>query len=468
MNKLVKFITSARSKTKLLITTVIALTAITGGVVLAGYGPDRRVFDYNVPADRGGSLIGPVFNSFINTGVYGDERSFVDAKDASITTGGGYADQVPVEPGKEYVVRLYVHNNANMDTNCLESQKVNGQCTTVDPNAVGVAKNVRVRVNILGGLANGHGIGGYITSDNGIDRDGNPMRQVYDTVDLRNATKAFGVEYVPGSALIYNQVNQNGAPLSDSIVTAAGAPIGYDQMNGIVPGCFEFSAYVTVKVKVVAPEIKITKQVRKAGTTEWLENVDAKPGETVQWLVKVINTGTAVQNNVVASDLIPPHLKYVPDTAKWFSGEQSNVAYDFNQFISNNGNGGYNFGNYAPNGGGFLVRFDTKVEGDFTECTVNMRNVARVKSDQQPELLIDTADVRITRENCQPPVEMCPIPGKTHLPKNSPECKQPPVVTTTRTTLPDTGAGSVLGIFAATSAVGTIAHRLFWTRRFGR
>lgn len=53
----------------------------------------------------------------------------------------------------------------------------------------------------------------------------------------------------------------------------------------------------------------------------------------------------------------------------------------------------------------------------------------------------------------------CPLPGKEHLPVDSPECKEVPKE------LPKTGAGSIAGIFAATSFAGSIAHRVVYSRR---
>ncbi len=59
--------------------------------------------------------------------------------------------------------------------------------------------------------------------------------------------------------------------------------------------------------------------------------------------------------------------------------------------------------------------------------------------------------------------ENCPIVGKGHLPKNSPECKDTPVVTTV---IPDTGTGNMIGLFAAVSAFSTMAYRFVVIRRF--
>jgi hypothetical protein len=68
-----------------------------------------------------------------------------------------------------------------------------------------------------------------------------------------------------------------------------------------------------------------------------------------------------------------------------------------------------------------------------------------------------------------PECAYCTVPGYTNLPANSPQCQTPPptTVTTTSTppTLPNTGAGDVLGLFTGTSAFGAVAHRMFASRR---
>lgn len=58
----------------------------------------------------------------------------------------------------------------------------------------------------------------------------------------------------------------------------------------------------------------------------------------------------------------------------------------------------------------------------------------------------------VTKENCT-------IPGKENYPKDAPECRETPVE------LPNTGAGSVAGIFAAVSAAGALAYRFALRRR---
>ena len=57
-------------------------------------------------------------------------------------------------------------------------------------------------------------------------------------------------------------------------------------------------------------------------------------------------------------------------------------------------------------------------------------------------------------------VETCPIPGKEHLPKNSPDCVEVP------DELPSTGTGSMIGVFAAVSLAAGLAHKAVFSRRF--
>jgi len=78
---------------------------------------------------------------------------------------------------------------------------------------------------------------------------------------------------------------------------------------------------------------------------------------------------------------------------------------------------------------------------------------------------------------------MCPVPGKEHipasetekcyepcpydetLPKGDAKCEQPEEPVTPEAELPKTGAGSVVGIFAATTGVGAALHRLYIRRK---
>jgi hypothetical protein len=82
------------------------LIVVLYGITALAYGPERKTFTIAKPADY------VTFNSITDNPNYGDERNFVLVKDASNTSAGGWTDEVNVQDGKEYLVRMYVHNNA--------------------------------------------------------------------------------------------------------------------------------------------------------------------------------------------------------------------------------------------------------------------------------------------------------------------------------------------------------------------
>ncbi len=504
----------------------LGLAVAIPAVTLAGYGPNRPTFDWNNPADRGGSMNGPVFNSFVNTPYYGDERSFVDAKDAANTTPGGFADTVNVDSGKEYTIRAYVHNNANPGTNA---------------SGVGVAKNTNVRFKVLSGTANGNEVTGYVSADNATPQI------VYDTVKLKNDAKAFALEYVPGSARIENNAHPfPGVTLSDSIVSDQGATIGYDQMNGDMPGCFEFESIVTIKVRVKAPALQVSKHVSSVASpklTESQKNLEAKAGDTVSWRLDYKNNGTDVAHNVTIRDSLPKGLTLVPGSIKLVTAATPEGKVLQDTALSS---GGVDVGDYFPNGNG-LIRFQTKIANNIREIEPDcvIENVVFGQAQNIP----DTSDkATVTIKDCnQPPAPSyscdalvaqpvsagsrtyrftantsvsggasirryifnfgdnsqvvstdksvvehtydngsylasvkaeVAVNGQTKV-AEGPQCTAaippvtvPPVTPTTPTatvtTLPATGAGSVAAVFAAATVAGAMAYQVFVSRRLNR
>lgn len=81
--------------------------------------------------------------------------------------------------------------------------------------------------------------------------------------------------------------------------------------------------------------------------------------------------------------------------------------------------------------------------------------VAKVTSGKTPMCVVDGKEYPFGSPECEP--YKCPIEGKEDLPKE--QCVETPAE------LPKTGMGNVLGIFAGTSAIGAIGHRVFMNRR---
>lgn len=359
--------------------TIIALLIIPAAIGMAEWYPQRPVFDYNNPADRVGSMDGPVFNSFINTPSYGDERAFVDARKSDQTAAGSYKDQIVnvTQGSDEIVVRMYVHNNANQSTN---------------DSGVGVARNTRVRVFVPSATDTSLRARGYISADNATPQ------LVEDTVDFTDSVP-FGVEYKPGSAILYNNGPfSDGVALNDSIVTDAGAPIGWDALNGNLPGCFQYEAVVQVTLKVKSAESSFEKEVRSVSNdSDWAEQVSAEPGDTVKWLLTIRNSGTTNLTNLKVRDVLPPYVTVVPGSVIY---KDSNFP-DGHQ-LSDNAlfSGGVELGTYGPGAVGYIT-FETVIGEIAPLCEETIPNNAYFSGDGIPEEL-NQASVVITDEDCNP------------------------------------------------------------------
>ncbi len=385
----------------------LILAVLAGGLIAvpliarAEFYPARPTFDYNKPCnpsdsdpyDRCGSLTGPVFDSFINTPSYGDERSFVDARRSDQTASGSFKNVLPAVTGgsKDVVVRMYIHNNANPSTN----------------NGIGVAHGTNVRVLVPTGTGTALRARGYIGATNATPN------LVEDTVDFTDSQN-FSLEYVPGSATLYDNDNfKSGVKLSDSIVTT-GAPIGSDALDGNFKGCFEFEAVVQLHLKVKtptpppSPKVNFTKQVALPGQAAWGESVTTKPGDHVKWLMSFSNKGTTDLTHVKISDKLPPHLALVPGSVHYIDAAQDVKQNDGPLFTT----GGIDFATWKPNGG-FYVKFETTTKDDFDGCQVSLRNIAYNDTDQTDQVQ-DTADVTIKKPNCQPqtPIYSCDMLNK--------------------------------------------------------
>ena len=344
-------------------------------------GPSTPAFDY------------PVFNSWVNTPNYGDERAFFDAGNQ---TSGPYKDQLAVAPGQEITLRMYIHNGA--------APGLNG----TNLNGPGVAKNARVQVFLPTATSTQLRSFGYIVADNT-----NPG-WVADSVDFNSAVPV-NMEFVKGSARLANGANPNGVVLPDSIVNtnnqfnanSPSAPIGYETMNGLFPGCFEFDAFVTLKVKINGPSLAVQKKVTTPGSTNWQENLDVNFNDssstpTTSWLVEYKNTGTTMITNGVVRDTLPANLKLVPGSVMNFDGNHpQGIAVADNGLFA----GGVGVGNIAAGSNGFF-RFRTTVATPFTpkECgTKKIVNTAQAEA-SGVAVINDTASVTATKDtNCEVP-----------------------------------------------------------------
>lgn len=162
------------------------------------------------------------FNS-LSDGKIGDEKNFVAAKVADGKVEEWNADSIEVKDGETYTIRMWVHNNNPKGNEAI-------------------AEDVRAMFSISTGVSTEQDIVGNLSSSNA------EPSLCWDGVTLKSG-KAFFLEYVNGSAKLYNNV-MDGAVLDDCIVSEAGTVIGYNALDGKIPGCYEYSGVVTIDVVV--------------------------------------------------------------------------------------------------------------------------------------------------------------------------------------------------------------------------
>jgi uncharacterized repeat protein (TIGR01451 family)/LPXTG-motif cell wall-anchored protein len=407
---------------------MVAAAIIIPAAVFA-WGPDRPTYTVERPADK------VAFNSITNNPNYGDERNFVTIKDAANTNAGGWSDDVNVENGKEYYVRMYVHNNAAENLNL-------------------VAENVTAKFNVPDYEAKRIQIDGYLTSSNATPQ------QIWDQAVFSNESN-FKLDFVEGSARYTNNVfTGNGTALGDTVVST-GAMLGYDKLDGKIPGCFKYDGFVTFKVKAVTSDFEIQKTVRKSDAADktFKESVDAKAGDKVDFQIYFKNTGGTQLQNVVIKDVLPAGLSYVPGTTYLHNaGGTRQVADGVTA-------GGIIIGGYQP-GGDAYVKFTAKVADNaaLPVCGPNtLKNVASATTGVGSKE--DDAKVTVPKE-CQPgKISVCELSTKKIITINenkfdsSKHTKDLTKCQETPPELPQTGATeNIVAIVGLGSIIAAIAY----------
>lgn len=375
---------------------VVAAAAITASsaISVVAWGPSRTTFTMAKPA----SYI--TFNSITdNNKEVGDERYFVSASQyTGSASSNKWTDSTTVEDGKEYVVRMYVHNNAGANLNL-------------------VAENVRAYVVLPTDAATSIDVSGKIYASNA-----NPTT-VWDHTTFKSANgEKFNLAYVNGSAKYYN-TDKNGNSRSFSLDTSSndlftskGMLLGYNQMDGKIPGCMEYSGYVTFHVKAqfeATPGTTVTKEVQVDGANAWSEAVTAKSGDKINYRIHFVNSGEVSMQNVIIRDILPTGMTYVKGSTKLYNGSNPNGLAVSDNIVTNSG---INIGNYAA-GAGAWIYFSATINDSVSEKCSNtiLRNVVQANGGYGTKE--DSADVGVTGKTCTTPEEPS---TPTDLPKTGP------------------------------------------------
>jgi hypothetical protein len=204
------------------------------GQSVGGYVPSNRaVFNCPHPSDCPGPSY-PVFNSYVNTANYGDERAFFDVRPLEEKRDKPglwkWSDVLQVSPGDELVMRVYYDNNGD-----ARAEIDAGEST---------ARQVRVSVLLP------YNRDRQLTPVASITSVNTKPKFVGDGVTLRSDT-AINILFVPGTARLTNRAYPHGLLLDNDLFSGRGVPIGYKKMDGRVAGCFCQAGFVTFRVRVI-------------------------------------------------------------------------------------------------------------------------------------------------------------------------------------------------------------------------
>ena len=310
------------------------------------------------------------FNSITN-GKIGDERNFVGAKVSSDTNNVWNADQISVKDGETYTIRLYVHNNSPKGT-------------------AKIAENVKATFSLPTVVGKELTVVGYLDSSNAT-----PGRY-WDEVKFVSDGD-FYLEYVDGSAK-YTNVKMGTVSLPNEVITS-GATLGYEKLDGKIPGCYEYDGQVTIQVKVhTSVNSKLANTVRIKGTKTWSESVDVKVGDEVEYQIEYENLGSAEAKNVMIRDILPDNVQYIAGSTYLYNSSNPNGVKLNDDTLTTNG---INIGNYGSKGNAF-IRFTAKVvEGNLT-CNKKTQLVNWASATVNSKVYKDDASVMVTR-NCEQP-----------------------------------------------------------------
>ncbi|MBR3368687.1 DUF11 domain-containing protein [Candidatus Saccharibacteria bacterium] len=366
-----------------------------------------------------------VLNSISNS-VAGDEKNFVSAREldgkTKDTEAVWSANEITVEDGKDYIVSMYVHNNNPNGTKAV---------------ATGVTTTFAIDQSSASELK----IQGQIDTDNASPKS------YWDGVIFKSKDGSnFHLDFYKDSGLLENNgIGKNGGVRLDDKIVTEGVKIGYDALDGRIPGCYQYASYVSIKVKAVYDtNFTVNKEVRMAGTKDKFgESVDAKVGDLVEFQITYENTSDGVQKGVTVKDVMPTNLEYQKGTTKLYNGQINGLTAEDTLTTD-----GLQIGSYEKDSVA-VIRYIAKVVDNDLYCGDNELNNWAQVSINGTKVLQDNAIVN-TNKVCKEEPKDEPKTCETNPEMEG--CKQPdPEV------LPSTGAefiGSALGAGALTTVAG--------------
>lgn len=308
---------------------------------------DRSTFTMRSPAPC------VVFNAITDDPSWGDERGFTLIKDVTglpntldTASAGDFVEVAQAIDRHIYMVKSFVHHCSASNLKLIaEDVRLNA---FISPGAV---KDAMIQVSVHAGNVGA-------TREHPEGEQGSVWDEAYLTCP---ENCSFKVAYIAGSGRYYNAVRgleSEPFELPDDIVSKKGALLGYERLDGRIPGCFAYSGYATFLVMVQAEKTQCSLGIRAKDekAADWNTLAAIRPGETVLVRMDYKNTGIKTDQDVVISASLPSTLRLVPGTTKLYNATHpSGVTID-DAWVFNGGN----IGSYAP-GSNAVVAFSVRL-----------------------------------------------------------------------------------------------------------
>lgn len=191
-----------------------------------GWGPARDLYTMQVPAAQ------VTLNSITdNNTEIGDERFFVSAtRYTGDASQNHWNDRTVVQADEEYVVRIYVDNNAADNLELL-------------------ATDIRAYVIMQEEANYSFTIASKLYCSNAVPDT------IWDTTSFYSDRK-FRMAYVPGTLRYYNNAVIDGFILDEDgsnlhLFQQEGIPLGYEELDGKLPSGNQYAGYLTFHIKPI-------------------------------------------------------------------------------------------------------------------------------------------------------------------------------------------------------------------------
>lgn len=313
---------------------IAAVLTLAISPITSAWGPSRSLFTAQSPPGY------VTFNSITDDPAYGDERNFMHIEGVTENM-----DNVTLSIGKEYVVYMY-YRNGGAESNIAQGAYARASIPSI------VKKGATNTV-----------AAGYIGAQNA------QPDEVWDDISFNNPTDGdIALRFVAGSAKLFNHGDTNATRLSDDII-GKGVMLGYNTLNGELPGGIKYAGFVTFRIKADQPNFEISKKVRRHNSTKWKEYLEVNPGDTIDYLIEYKNTGTTKQDGVVIKDKLPQGASYLEGSTRYFNkyNPSPEGAPSTDSLL---GLTGINIGDYAPNEKG-SVQYSARIIGFEGTVTAN-------------------------------------------------------------------------------------------------